>query len=199
MGAIDWNDKEHALILLLKQGDALAFRKLYDQYYNLVYKYSLLIIKSNEMAEEAVQEVFTRVWEKRESINSTFSFKAYLCTIAKNYLLNQLRKASYDASMRQHVFYSRAQSEPTTENLILEKELESIKQTAIDSLPPQRKKIFLLCHQQGMKHKDIATLLGISQHTVKDQIVKANKDIKGYLTEHAGIAFSLLLSLFSDC
>lgn len=189
--------EETQLIIRVKDGDHAAFRAIYSKYCRLVFSYSLFIVKSRPLAEEAVQEVFSKVWEKRESLRSEYSFKAYLCTIAKNYLLNQLRKATYDAEMRDHVFYSRgAKADSSVEKSLLEHELEGFKESAFQSLPPERKRIFLLSHEQGLKHKEIANLLGISQNTVKDQIVKAHKDIRTYLMKHAGIIFTFLLFLF---
>lgn len=179
-----------------KDGDHAAFRALYSKYCRLVFSYSLFIVKSRHLAEEAVQEVFSRVWEKRENLRDDSSFKAYVCTIAKNYLLNQLRKASYDAGMREQVFYSRAKADISGENSLLENELEGFRERAFKSLPAERKKIFLLSYEQGLKHKEIARALGISQNTVKDQIVKAHKDIKTFLMKHAGIAFTSIFSLF---
>lgn len=148
------------------------------------------------MAEETVQEVFCKVWEKREELNPELSFESFLCTIAKHYLLNQLRKATYDARMRQKIYYSRLKQESYFEDVLVNEELKELKNAAIEKLPLKRKKIFLLSHQDGMKHKEIASLLGISINTVKDQVVKAKKDIKQFLTKYADIAFMLIMLLF---
>ena len=84
--AKDHSDK--LLVSELKNGSEKAFRALFDLYYQDIYGYSISLLKSKEAAEENVQDVFMKVWQHRENLNTGQSFKAYIFTIARNQAFN---------------------------------------------------------------------------------------------------------------
>lgn len=184
---------EQEIILKVAKGDHNAFRQVFDRYRDVLYGYSFKLTKSEVLAEEAVQETFMKVWKNRANLNAELSIKAYLYKITQNHVYNGLRNAAYDDKLKAEVFYSRIDSYYSTEDQVIYQDLEAFKETAIANLPARRQLIFQMSRVQHFSHEEIATQLGISQHTVKDQIVKALKSIKKYLQTHADIVFSLTL------
>ena len=83
--------QEGELVKLLRQGDMKAFDELYFRYVPRLLSFSKTYIKVDEEAEEAVQEIFIRIWEKRKSLDESKSFKSYLFQSIKNHFLNLIR------------------------------------------------------------------------------------------------------------
>lgn len=183
--------QEYVLVCQIKQGDTNAFRQIFDQYRNVVFGYSYKLVKSQALAEEAVQEVFLKVWQHRHALNPSLSFSAFLYKITRNHVYNLLRKAVYDEQLKQQIFYHAQKSHHATENAVIYTELQSFAEKAIAHLPAQRQTIFRMSRFNGLSHDEIAQQLGISKNTVKDQIVKAVKFIKKYLQVHADITVTV--------
>ena len=192
------NKKIYTDKLLLKRlvsGNEKAFQSLFDIYQKDVFSYSFSLLKSETYADEIVQEVFIKVWLKRNSLDYCLSFKSYLMTITKNMTLNFLKKAANDQKLREAVFYQSQKSYNPIYNQIREKDLEVIKQTAIDLLPPKRKVIFEMARNEGMSYEDISQKLGISRNTVKSQMRKALETIRNFLLDHQIPLILLILAL----
>jgi RNA polymerase sigma-70 factor (ECF subfamily) len=187
---------EKLLIRQLVTGNEKAFRKIFDTYRNDVYAYSRSMLKTSELAEEIVQDVFLKIWLHREKINPDLSFKSYLFTIARNLTYNMLNKAVTDRKLREEVFYSSAKELNTTEAQIDEADYEIIKKKAIDQLPPKRKEIFRLSRDEGMSYEEISKELDISVSTVKGQMSKALATIREFLHQHGDL--SLIITLISS-
>jgi len=177
---------------MLKAGDESAFRLLFEKYSKIVYKYACLLTKSPLLAEEAVQEVFMKIWQTKNLLDPERSFKSFIFTVTKHHVYNQLRKATNDDKLKAQVYYQQEFVCHTTENQIAFREMEKLQNEIISRLPTQRQLIFRMSRIQGLSHKEIAEKLGISTNTVKDQIVKATKTIKEYFRTHADVAVVLV-------
>ena len=173
------------------------FSRLYDKYKHIIYGYSFKFLHSATYAEEIVQEVFLKIWKHRHSLDPEQSFKAYLFKVTRNQVLNFLRKASYEKNVSQEVFYKSQHTNNQTENEIITQEYHRILDSAVQSLPARRKLIYQMCRHNGLSHEEIATQLGLSKNTVKDQVVKALKSIRQYMKTHADLPL-LLFYLFEE-
>lgn len=185
--------------LLLQQliaGNEKAFLTVFNSYRREVYAYSLSILKSQTYAEEIVQEVFLKIWVKRNDLDETLAFKPYIIVITKNMCLNFLKKAAYDSKMREEIFYQSQKSFNPIYNQIRDKELERIQKAAIDLLPPRRRLIFEMSRNEGKSYKKISEELGISMNTVKSQMNKALETLRIFLLKNSDISFTLLLLAF---
>ncbi|MCW3466705.1 RNA polymerase sigma factor [Chitinophaga nivalis] len=180
-------------ILKIKDGDTAAFRELFYTYKDALFCYACKLSRSSELAEEAVQEVFMKVWINRQQLNPDLSIQSYLYTATRHCIFNILKKAALDASLRQAIFYHQPTAANTTDDEIRNAELQRVKTKVLDLLPPQRKLIFCLSRIDGLSHEEIAQKLGISKSTVKDQIVKASRFLKQELHTHHDIIIPMLV------
>lgn len=178
------------LILALKEGNLKAFNQVFDQYAKRLYRFSLGYLKSAENAEEIVQEVFLKIWNNREELILQKSFDSYLFTIAKNGILNTIRKSK---SEQAYLNYAKLYSGG---NVLLDqeldfKELDKAYQDAIAQLSPRRKEIFLLSREQSLSNAEIAKKMNISVKTVENQMTSALAEIRKNLRSlgFSGIIF----------
>lgn len=169
---------EQLLISELKNHNEKAFRTLYDCYSQDIYRYSFSILKSKELAEENVQEVFLKVWLHRENLNLEQSFKSYIFTIARNQAFNFLNKAANDLVLKEEIFYESQKSYNQGDYSIREADCKRLKKQAIKQLPPKRKQIFKMSRKQGKTYEEISQELGISVNTVKSQMSKALESLR---------------------
>lgn len=180
------------LILSLKEGSRDAFRQIFDYYQGKLFFYTKAIVKSNSVAKDIAQETLIQLWVTRANLDPHLSLSGYIHTIARNLALNHLKRAGYDDDLRNKIWATIQEKQTATlqEDQIFEMENYKFVKMAIDQLPPKRRQIFKLSHEEGFTHKEIAEYLNISPNTVKNQMVSALKDIRSYLKGHTDIALS---------
>ena|SRR2546423_12406650 len=186
-------NQDSILLSRLQIGDKEAFTQLYTLYSERLYIDLIRLVKSEQMAEEIVQDVFTIIWEKRKTIDIHQSFRSYIYRIGENKVADFFRKVRRDKEMYAQV--KRIATEQYThieEELLSEKNSEFLKK-AIASLPPQRKQIFELCKLEGKSYNEVSSLLGISTSTINDHIVKATKSIREFFYCNRQYSSSLLI------
>ncbi|UII76193.1 RNA polymerase sigma-70 factor [Flagellimonas sp. HMM57] len=189
--------KEQLLVKKLSQGDEKAFRELFDGYRNQLYRFSLGMLSSEAYAKEMVQEVFLKVWTKRESLNPELSFRSYLFTITRNKNIKFLKKAANNLKLREEIFYRSQKSANTTEKYMREADLEVLRQKALDQLPPKRRIIFEMSRNEGKSYETIGQELGISTSTVKSQMSKALETLRNFILENKDINTALVIMSLS--
>jgi RNA polymerase sigma-70 factor (family 1) len=173
--------EEKLMLEKIANGDQYAFELLFSRNKDKVYGYALKILQFEPSAEEIVQEVFVKLWIKRESLTQIDNFGGYLRTIVKNETLNALKRIAL-----QHKYYNLIQKDKTevdtsTELSIEYHETKRLLEMAIEKLPKQQKQVYNLCHVDGFKQKEVAELLDISPLTVKAHLRQAIKSIKTHL------------------
>ncbi|WP_163707253.1 RNA polymerase sigma factor [Mangrovibacterium lignilyticum] len=188
---------EKELVDGLKQGDKKAFQSLFDQYAKRIFVFAKGYLKSNEEAEEVVQDVFIKVWNVREAINTELSFKSYLFKITFNRIREFFVKQSRENYYKHEILDYAIEFDNRTEESIDYKSLLDLVEKYIDQLPPRQKEIILLSKKKGIPSKEIAVLLDISSRTVEKHLSEALKQLKKELTEDH-IAGLLFYHLFLD-
>jgi RNA polymerase sigma-70 factor (ECF subfamily) len=173
--------EEKILISLMKAGNSYAFEKLYFSYSKKLYNFAFNILKCKEDAEGIVQNVFTKIWETRSEINTELSFGGYIFRIAKNMMLNQLKKKIIE---KEYLNYLLATPEDTS--LPVEQEVNFMElnleiERIINELPEKRRKIFRLSREEGLTYRKIAEKMDISVNTVNTQISKSLEYIRDHL------------------
>lgn len=184
----------------MQRGDSDAFLQLYNHYHSALYHYVLRFVKSPAITEDVLQDVFLKIWEIRDRIDPSLSFKAYLYKICRNSVFKLLKKIAVDEALRLQVMQQFTQSVADADLKILWQQYEEILQAAINDLSPQRQKVFRLCREEGRSYEQVANELGISRNTVKEHMVLAMKQIRGHFEQYGDdpAAFVLLLMLTSE-
>ena len=169
-------ENESLLVQNLSKGNLLAFNTLYNEYSNRLYRFALGYLKSEAEAEELVQEVFTKIWEKRADLKKELSFKSFLFTIAFNIIRRHFRTKAYLSEY----FKTGVISEPdmqTSQKITYDSLYQYITEL-VNQLPERRKEIFIKSRFEGLSIKEIAEKLKISHKTVENQLTDALKFIR---------------------
>ena len=187
-------NEEH-LISQVKSGNAIAFNTLFELFAPKLFGFALKYLKSEEEAEELVQEVFVKVWERRKSLRSGHSFKSYLFTIALNQIRKYFRKRAASLKYLAQIEGQRLSVENKTEEAIDYHAILRRIDEIISDFPERKKTIFLKSRIDGKTSKEIAEELNISPGTVDNQISDSLKILRKVLNDE-GFAGSLFLTLF---
>lgn len=192
------DSKEKELVLLLKESNEAAFEKLYRLYSKRLLGYLIKLVKSETVASEILQDVFLKIWNKRQCLDSERSFRCYLFRIAENKVYDFFRKAARDSKLQVMLIKHVCNGYSHVEESFCAKENEQILHDIINLLPARRRQIFQLIKIEGLSYDEVSRLLSISTSTISDHVVKATKFIREQL-EHSSsaVAFSLLVILLS--
>ncbi|MGV8139885.1 MAG: RNA polymerase sigma factor [Mangrovibacterium sp.] len=161
---------EQVLIQKLVSGDEMAFELLFYRYRGKVADFIRRSVPPQVDVEETALEVFLRVWLSRERIDSQRSFAPYLFRIARNLVIDLLRRNVEHTIYLQNESFSADFCSNEAELNIEERELQSWLESVMNKLPEQRKKIFMMSRFQGLTYPEIAKNLNISENTVDTQI-----------------------------
>ena len=170
--------EEKENLLALRSGCQTAFRQIYTRYSGRIYLNIRKMVKSEQDAAELLQEVFIKVWDKRELIDPEQSFRSYLFQIAKYTVYNFIRKNNLEKQIQAYLSLHNTQLYTHVEEQLNEKQDEQWLSQTIEQLPPQRRLIYRLCKIEGKSYAEVSALLRISTSTINDHIVKATKYIK---------------------
>ncbi|HWW39404.1 RNA polymerase sigma factor [Pedobacter sp.] len=194
-----FSGEERELLEEIALGNRKAFARLYTFYVPKLQRFLYPFTNQNkEDADEVIQDVFLKIWMKKEILIGIKSFEAYLFRMARNRLTDQrvsdqARKVRTDGLL----YISNTVSAPADEELFYKEYLKSAKD-AIQALSPQRKKIFEMRTEQDLNINEIAAQLGISQSAVKKQLYEAIHTIKEHLNHQTGwpmlLVFMTILS-----
>jgi RNA polymerase sigma-70 factor (ECF subfamily) len=184
---------ESIMLSLLKTGDSKAFEQLYDLYSERIYLNLLKLVKSESIAEELLQDIFVKLWEKRAIIDVKTTFRAYLFRVMENRVHDFFRKTKLDKRLHNHIISIASEKYTHIEEAVFNREASGILWQALDTLPPRRKEIFRLCKIEGKSYEEVSRELHISPSTISDHIVKATKAIREFFDENRELALSLLI------
>ncbi len=185
-------DNESLLLQRVAEGHQLSFNIIYRFYLDRVYSFALRIVKQKEWAEEIVQDVFTNLWRYGEKLRNIENLHAWLRTLARHCALKLLRKqALLDRVEREFKTESSSVSKSVDEGLIY-KDINFILNQAIESLPPQQRKVYTYCHIEGFTYEEAAELLGLSKLTVHSHMKQSLRNIRIFVAKNYPIVFLLV-------
>ena len=164
---------DNVLLQQMKQGDKKALETLFKTYYSSLVKFARNILKNTEQAEDITQDVFIKIWDKRQDLENITSFKAYLFMAVRNQCFNTLKvnerknwlddePENYENYMTNHV-----------EANLNAKDLNGKINEAIELLPEKCKLTFQLSRFENLSYKEIAETMNVSVKTVENQMGKA--------------------------
>lgn len=183
------------IIIGLKSGSFEAFEKVYKLYSGKLYNFVMKISRGDSYwAEEVVQRTFVRLWEIHDQINPDKSLISYLCTIAKNLLLNIYQRQTVEYIYAEYVLESAQEySDNNIDDVLDGKLLEKYIDRLAEELPPSRKKIFIMSKRKNLSNKEIALELNISESTVATQLSLALKFMKDKLMNYYGELLTVII------
>lgn len=186
---------ERSLVLRLIEGDEDAFCELYAAYKNRLIYFAMRFLKSREYAEDIFQDAFAVVWQGRRFINPDSSFSAYLYTIVRNRILNQLRDLSNQDKLREQILSQAVNYTNETKDEIIANDLRQFISRALQQLTPRQREIFQMSRERQMSHREIAEVLGISVNTVQESISISLRTLRTYLEKNSIVGADLILLL----
>lgn len=164
---------------------SLHFEQLFKTQFKLLCNISNNIVKNERAAEDIVQEVFLKLWQKKDILTIHTNYMGYLYRATANASIDYLKNNRNVIPLKTNSHHQA--NEENAEGSMINKELEKSIERALRSLPPKCKAIFVLSRYEGMKYKEIATHLGISVKTVENQmgiaLEKMRNELKPYLTK----------------
>lgn len=164
--------------ILIAEGNEAAFRQLFNSYANRLEHFAYAILKNKEGATDVIDEVFIKIWSKKEALLNIHNLTTYLYTAVKNASLNYLAKKTSEPHTDAFDFINiELNAEERPDQMLISAEIFSKIKKAIDELPPKCKIIFKLVREDGLKYKQVAEILSISEKTVDAQMVIAVKKI----------------------
>lgn len=163
---------------LLAQRDVATFEQVFKTNFKGLHSYAFSMIKDEDEAEEIVQQVFFKLWERNEKLDIAGPVNAYLYRAVHNESLNYLKHQKVKAGHQLHVAYSMKNEVELPSKKITATELENKIHTTLNELPEQCRTIFQLSRFSDLKYREIADRLNISVKTVENQMGKALKILR---------------------
>lgn len=178
--AIPAGDAE--LVRRIRAGDERALEVVFRTHFAGMASFVQRFVRSADLAEELVQDVFLKLWSKREQLAEIETLRTYLFRAARNTALNYLRRAKLERKWREEQVVD--DDPPTTfaaDDETVEQEVAAAVMEAINRLPPRCREIFLLSRDGGLTYAEIARSLEISVKTVETQMGRALKSLRASL------------------
>ena len=187
-------DDERMLLQQIAKGDARAFKTIFDCYRNRLHYYIFSFVKSGQVTEELVMDVFMKLWTGREMLVQIENFDGFLFRVAHNKTIDFLRSVAKDPAFRELLWEEiQMESGIGADNALISHEYEEKLREAIALLSPQRKKVYQLSREMDLTHEEIAVRLNLSKSTVNNHLVEARQFIRQYLVNKFDLAMLVLI------
>jgi RNA polymerase sigma-70 factor (ECF subfamily) len=165
------------LLLRLKKGDRIAFDEIFNRFADPIHTYVRGRLNGSQEADDVLQEVFIRLWNKRQSIEIHTSFRNYLYTIVQHCICDHLRsdtrkRYTLTENMPEHI-----EGRPLPDEQYQYKQAYGIWKNATNKLPGQMRRIYSMKNEEQLSVKEIASELQLSEQTVKNQLHTAGQRI----------------------
>lgn len=179
-------DDEKHWVNKLRRGEKEAFQKLYEEYHQKVYSTAVTMLGNAEDAEDAVQEIFMKIYRKVSEFNGTSKIGTWLYRIAVNVCIDHVRRSKVrharSFSVKEDSIINRPEIGVEAEKKVTLSELNKITTKAISRLSPKLRTVVVLRDLQGMAHSEIAEILGCSKGTVSSRLNRGRLKLRALLT-----------------
>lgn len=175
--------------------DEASFKEMYTTHFRGMYSYACTILKDEVQAEEMVQSVFVKLWEKKNHLRIESSLKSYLYRMVHNECMNMLNHNIVKAKFVKEKIYAMQNDNEAAGEKMQASELEEKFRAALRLLPEQCRTIFQLSRFEDMKYREIAQHLGIAEKTVENQMGKALKFLRLKLADFLILIIVIITAL----
>lgn len=179
--------RDNRLTQKMQDKDEDFFEFLFEKYHRQLFLLALQYLKDEKLAEDAIQDVFLKVWQKRDRLDPSRSVKGFLFTTLKNHVLNMIRNKKRRIANTVEAGSQKSGTVENTEEEMVLNEYWKIVERGVSELPSGKQKVFRLRRMQGYTNREVASVLQISITTVKSQLYKATKFMRSFIREHADI------------
>ncbi|MNK03582.1 ECF RNA polymerase sigma factor SigK [compost metagenome] len=184
---------ETALLARTARGDEHAFREVFDHYQQYVFTFAQKITHSSSDAEEIVQDIFLKVWFSRDQLLTIENFGAYLNRLVRNHALNLLRHEAIVNKVKAEMGLNSSDNDLGTQQTLDYKETKELLDEVLSRLPEQQRRVYTLCHLEGLKYDEVAVQLNISSDTVHYHMKLALATIRAHFKRYALVYPGLFL------
>jgi len=174
---------EELLIDRLRKKDEAAFEQVFKTHYKSLYAYACSMLQDDMSADETVQNVFFKLWERNEKINISGSIASYLYRAVHNEALNYLKHLKVRNEYRLYIVRNVKEETDSASKRVQTKELEQRLKKTLNDLPEQCRTIFQMSRFEELNYRQIAERMGLSVKTVENQMGKALKILRAQLAE----------------
>lgn len=179
---------EKVAIRLLAEGNRVAYTQVWHHYYDNVYRYTRKFLRSQQEAEEAVQEVFLRLWIYRAQLHAVENLDTYLFSIKKNVVNTKLNLLIRSSAVKSDDALINVASDSKADYRIRDEQIRTAYQLALDQMPAHHLRIFKMAKEDEMSYEQIAGKMKISTNTVKFHMKEAFRFLKQRLKPFTSIA-----------
>lgn len=168
----------------ISKGSEKAFREIYWLYCDQLHRLAFQFLRDQQLAEDAVQDIFLKLWNQRHQLDENRSIKGFLFISLKNHVLNMI-KIDKRRILRQFE-YSLINTNKVneTDSTAICSELHLLIENCIDNLPEAKRRVYKLKKVGGYSNKEIASRLGLSENTVKSHYYLAKKSMKEFISAY---------------
>ncbi len=167
----------------LKAGDVAAFERAYHLYKRPLFHLARCYLKDQALAEDALQEVFVKLWNHRQQLDETRSLDGFLFTCMKHHVLNVIRSEQTRVRIAALAQIEQTHATNFTEQAVADQECNRRMEEGIRRLSDSKRRIFCLSVLEGYSHREIATMLGLSEPTVRAQLSRSSQLVRQYLNK----------------
>ena len=169
------------LVDLLKAGNQHAFAEIYERYFGVLYLHAFNRLGDKDEAKDLVQELFTYLWSKRNTLEPKTNFSNYLYTWVRNKVLNDIAHKTVEQKYRSVLAIEISAGEALTDHRVRERQLAAIIEQEVQSLPPKMREVFELSRKHNLTYKEIAGQLNLSEQSVRSHVKNALKILRAKL------------------
>ncbi|WP_447640852.1 MULTISPECIES: RNA polymerase sigma factor [Chitinophagaceae] len=173
-----------------------AYLVVFKSYHNTIFSVALQYCKLKHLADDAAQQVFVELWEKRAILNTVEDPEAWLWVIARNQTIKILKKESTQKSYVEYMKEFFSDSSDTPVNQLILKQRSTLIEKIVNSLPTRQQQVYKLSRNEGLTYHQIASELSIGTETVKEHMAKALNNIRIALKKHEHELRTIMILFF---
>ena len=174
-------DHEKRLVEQLCYGSKDAFNQLFHAFGPKIHSFALSYLKNEADADELLQEVFLKLWDIHETLDSCRNIKSFLFKICINQIYDFIRRKNIEQAYQNYVAKKIPTNEDNTWQEVIYNDMLNNLNILVQNMPEQRQRIFRLSKEQGLSNDEIAQQLNLSKRTVENQLYRAVSFLKGRL------------------
>ena len=168
----------------LAADDHRAFRWIYDKYYYRVAAVGHKYLQDTALTQDLIQEIFSSIWTRRTQFTNIDNFESYFFTMSRNLALQYIKSKAREALGNKTYTHLKPEAENNIETYAADRDYDRLVQQAVQTLPIPHQRVFQLCKQQGLCHKEAAHQLNLAPETVSNYMALALRSLRKQLDSY---------------